>query len=357
MKNKQIISNKFDKEFFESNRTVKLILISLLIGIFIIYINFSFVIHELTFLGKSKYFEIVLFFIFRYIYFSALVWVLLRHNLLKVRLESLRKRFYQTALIGMAGYFIYIGLSLLLNPSKEWISGFVLFQFFVMMVLCTLIGHVAYLYNEHRKKQKEIEQLKTENLESRYVALTNQINPHFFFNSLNGLASLIRKKNEDNAIEYINRLSDVFRYVLQSDKKNIVTLREELECVEALFYMMEVRFANKLVFHIQVNEESKNLQIPVLSLLPIIDNVVVHNVIDSEHKMEVIISLNAGLELLVSNPIYPKLNTPNTNGTGLKNLENRFMLLMEKKIRIIDDDTTFTVCLPLIKNKNEDTNR
>lgn len=357
MKNTKVISNKFDIEFFEKITTLKLILISLLIGIFIIYINFSFVIHELTFLGKSKYFEIVLFFIFRYIYFSVLVLVLLRHNLLKVNLESLGKRFKQTMLIGAAGYFIYIGFSLLLNPSKEWISGFVLFQFFVMMVLCTLIGHVAYLYYEHRKKQKEIEQLKVENLESRYVALTNQINPHFFFNSLNGLASLIRKKNENNALEYINRLSDVFRYVLQSDKKNIVTLGEELGCVEALFYMMEVRFANKLVFHIQVNEESKSLKIPVLSLLPLIDNVVVHNVIDSEHKMEVIISLNEEMELSVSNPIYPKLDTPNTNGTGLKNLENRFMLLMDRKIRIIDNGRIFTVCLPLINNNNENTNR
>jgi sensor histidine kinase YesM len=357
VKTNKILTNKFDIEFFEKNTTVKLILVSLVIGIFIIYLNFAFVTHELAFLGKSKYVHIALFFIFRYFYFSTLIWFMLRHNLLKVKLESVGKRFFQTVLIGVAAYFIYIGLSLLLNPKKEWFSGFVLFQFFVMIILCTLIGHVAHLYNEHRKKEKEIEQLKTENLQSRYVALTNQINPHFFFNSLNGLSSLIRKKNEDNAIEYINKLSDVFRYVLQSDKKSIVSLGEELECVAALFYMMEVRFANKLVFHIQVKEESKNLKIPVLSLLPLIDNVVVHNVIDSEHKMDVIISLNDEMELLVSNPIYPKLNSPNTNGTGLKNLENRFMLLMDRKIKIIDDGKTFTVCLPLIKDKNEDTNR
>lgn len=114
--------------------------------------------------------------------------------------------------------------------------------------------------------------------------------------------------------------------------------------------MMEVRFANKLVFQIKVKDEHKNLKIPVLSLLPLIDNIVVHNIIDSEHKMIVSIYLNDELELSVSNPIYPKLETPNTNGTGLKNLENRFILLLDKKIHTINDGKTFTVCLPLIRN-------
>ncbi len=348
-------TDKISNGLFDNLSTTKLILYSLVLGVFIIYLNFSFVTHELAYLGKEKYLHIILFFIFRYLFFSAVIWFMLRHNLLRVKLESLGKRFFQTVLISVAGYFIYMGFSLLLNPKKEWFSGFVLFQFFVMMVLCSLIGHVAHLYNERRKKEKEIEQLKTENLESRYVALTNQINPHFFFNSLNGLSSLIRKKNEEKSIEYVNKLSDVFRYVLQSDKKSIVTLGEELECLTALSYMMEVRFANKLVFNNHVSEEHKNLKIPVLSLLPLIDNVVVHNIIDSEHKMTVEICLNDKMELSVSNPVYPKLDIPNTNGTGLKNLESRFLLLLNKQIRIKDDGERFTVYLPLIKEKDENT--
>jgi LytS/YehU family sensor histidine kinase len=205
------------------------------------------------------------------------------------------------------------------------------------------------------RKETEIEQLKTENLQSRYVALTNQINPHFFFNSLNGLTSLIRKKNEENALEYVNKMSDVFRYILQSDKKGLVTLGEELDFVNAFFFMMEIRFANKLVFNINVECEKRVLKIPVLSLLPLIDNVVVHNIIDSEHKMEVNICLNDQMELSVSNPIFPKLSAPTTNGTGLKNLENRFSLLMDRKIRIINDGKRFCVYLPLKKDKDENT--
>jgi len=218
-----------------------------------------------------------------------------------------------------------------------------------------MLGHVIHLYSEKRQREQEIEQLKIENLQSRYDALTGQINPHFFFNSLNGLTSLIRKKNEKNALEYVNKMSDVFRYVLQSDKKGLVTLGEELDFLKAFFYMMEIRFANKIVFHNHVPEENRDLKLPVLSLLPLIDNVVVHNTIDSEHKMEVMICLNPQMELSVSNPIFPKLSSPDTNGTGLKNLESRFLLLMNKQIRIEKDDTRFTVYLPLKKEKDENT--
>jgi LytS/YehU family sensor histidine kinase len=151
-------------------------------------------------------------------------------------------------------------------------------------------------------------------------------------------------------------MSDVFRYILQSDKKGLVSLREELEFVVAFFYMMEIRFANKLIFNINVPDEKRDLKLPVLSLLPLIDNVVVHNTIDSEHKMEVQICLNEQMELSVSNPLFPKLSQTNTNGTGLKNLENRFLLLMNNQIRVKNDGTRLTVYLPLKKEKDENTN-
>ena len=92
---------------------------------------------------------------------------------------------------------------------------------------------------------------------------------------------------------YVHQLSDIFRYILQSDRKGLVSLREELEFMLSFQYVMEVRFANKLTFSVRVEEERKDLlMLPVLSLLPLVDNVVVHNRIDSEHKMEISIVLN-----------------------------------------------------------------
>ncbi|MGB4291345.1 MAG: histidine kinase [Bacteroidales bacterium] len=347
------------KSFVNSESTgryspFKILLTSLVGAIFILYPNITFFsVEKEYYLKAGKYAAFVFFFIFRYAYFSLFICSLLLYNLNKLKTPVLGKRFLFSFLITAAGYFVYIGFSLLLSPKKEWYSGMLLFQFFVMLLLSMLIGHVSYLYSEQRKKEKEIEKLKIENLQSRYNALSNQINPHFFFNSLNGLSSVIRIKGKESALKYIDKLSDVFRYILQSDKKALVTLGEELDFVKSFLYMMEIRFANKLKFRINVGEDVNCFRIPVLSLLPLIENVVMHNIIDSEYHMVVDISLNDNNELVISNPVFPKLTPPETNGTGLKNLDNRFQLLMNKKIRVENDGKRFTVYLPLKKEDDE----
>jgi LytS/YehU family sensor histidine kinase len=353
MRISDIVKENKENDFFEKYSPYKLLVVSLVSAVFFIYPNISFFTLEREYLGESKHTAHLLYFIFRYLYFSAFIWILLRHNILKLRNNSVIRRWGQSFIITFAVFLIYVFFSLTLSPKHEWLSSIMLFQFLIMYIYSTMFGHVIYLYSEKRQKEQEIEQLKLENLQSRYDALTNQINPHFFFNSLSGLTSLIRKKNEKNALEYVYKMSDVFRYVLQSDKKGLVTLGEELDFTKAFFYMMEIRFANKIVFNNHVTKENMNLKLPVLSLLPVIDNVVVHNTIDSEHKMEVMISLNPQMELSVSNPIFPKLSSPDTNGTGLKNLESRFLLLMDKQIRVENDGVRFTVYLPLKNEKDE----
>ncbi len=344
-----IFLNKYTTPF-------RLLLISLLIALFIIYPNIACFSWDLRHMDASGHTAYIIFFLFRYLFFVVLIWGLLFYNLRKSDTPIFTKRLLNTFIITAIAYLLYVSISLLSGYKADCFTGILLFQFVVTCVICTFTGHIFLLTSEHRIKEQEIEQLKIENLQSRYDALTNQINPHFFFNSLNGLTSLIRKKNEENALEYVNKMSDVFRYVLQSDKKGLVTLGEELDFVKAFFYMMEIRFANKLVFNINVACEKRDLKIPVLSLLPLIDNVVVHNIIDSEHKMEVNICLNDQMELSVSNPIYTKLSPPSTNGTGLKNLENRFSLLMDRKVRIENNGIRFRVYLPLKKDKDENIN-
>ena len=349
MRNSSFLKNDFKIDIFERYSPLRLLMISMVSAVFIIIPSIAIFSKEHAYLGEAKHTAHILFFTFRYLYFLMLIWVLLRHNHFKLKTAAFPKRLIHTFIITLIAYLIYIFFSVTLSPKPEWLSGLLLFQFFVLFIFCSLIGHVSQLNAEHKRKEQEIEKLKSENLQSRYDALTNQINPHFFFNSLNGLTSLIRKKNEENALEYVNKMSDVFRYILQSDKKGLVTLGEELDFLKSFFYMMEIRFANKLVYLDHVERENRDLKLPVLSLLPLVDNVVVHNTIDSEHKMEVMICLNLQMELSVSNPLFPKLSSPDTNGTGLMNLENRFLLLMNKQIRIVNDGERFTVYLPLKK--------
>jgi len=334
-------------DLLDKNSFSKILLISLLGALFIVYPNIACLPWELSFLDESKHASHLIFFLFRYLFFSALIVLLVKYNLQKIQDFAFKKRAIRTFLMSALAYLLYVGISVACCKKSDCFGSILIFQFLVIWIVCTFVGHVFMLYSLQIKKEQEIEQLKIENLQSRYDALTNQINPHFFFNSLNGLSALIRKKDNEKTQAYVNKLSDVFRYILQSEKKGLVTLGEELEFVEAFRYMMEVRFANKLVFNIEVDDSAKSLKIPVLSLLPLIDNIVIHNTIDSEHKMEVSIYLNEESELVVSNPIFPKLTQTETNGTGIRNLENRFSLLMNRHIRIEDNGELFSVYLPL----------
>ncbi len=327
--------------------TIKLLLISFISSILVVYPNITWLPWEIGMLDESQRIYYLLLFALRCIFYTAFIFLLIKINLSKIKTPSFAKRLRDNALISIVAFGIYIGLFFLVGIKIRHLGSLVLFQFFIICILCTLMGYIYFLYTEQRKKEKEIEQLRIENLQSQYDALTNQINPHFFFNSLNGLTSLIRKKDDDVTLTYVNKLSDVFRYILQSNKKGLVTLSEELEFVNAFQYMMEVRFANKLKYNIKVDEKHLFYKLPVLSIMPLLDNIVVHNTIDSDHKMVVTIDLNEEIELVISNPIYPKLSSPVTNGTGLKNLKNRFSLLMNKQIRVENNETTFRVYLPL----------
>lgn len=295
---------------FETSISRKLPLVSLISAIFIIYTNIAWIPWELSFLSKSEYFGFFAFFTYRFLFFLTFIYLLLRYNLGKLQTSLFTKRLW-----------------------KNFLFSF--------------IGYISMLFTKQREKEQEIEKLRIESLQSRCDALANQINPHFFFNALNGISSLIRKKNDEHTLSYVTKLSDIFRYILQSDKRGLVALKEELMFIEAFRHVMEVRFANKLTFTIDIPEDKWNLRIPVLSLLPLVENATVHNIIDSDHRMDIRIELNERMELVVTNPIYPKLTPPDTNGTGLKNLENRFLLLMDKQIRVESDEQMFKVYLPL----------
>lgn len=336
---------------FDTYITRRLPLVSLISTAFITYSNIVCILWEIKYIPDINLAAILAFFVYRFFFFWALISLLVRYNLRKMPMALFRERFIRNFLFSAVAYLVYASISYAVASQgihTDALGSILIFQFFVTCFLCTFIGYISMLYSRQREKEQEIERLRFENLQSRCEALANQINPHFFFNSLNGISSLIRKKNDENTLTYVHQLSDIFRYILQSDRKGLVSLREELEFIESFQYVMEVRFANKLTFSIQVDEEQKDrLKLPVLSLLPLAENVVVHNRIDSEHKMEITIELNEQTELVVSNPVFPKLTPSDTNGTGLKNLENRFTLLMNKQIRITCDEEIFRVYLPL----------
>ncbi|GHV50894.1 histidine kinase [Bacteroidia bacterium] len=289
----------------------------------------------------------ILFFIYRYLFFCLLSWILLSFNIRKQATLSFTTRLLQTFLITVVSYLAYVLISLAISKHVDCFTGLLLFQFVVACLLCALTGHALALYEKQRKQEQEIEKLQTENLKSRYEALMNQINPHFFFNSLNGLSALVRADKKTQTLRFIHELSDVFRYILQSDKKGIVHLGDELKFLDSFRYLQEIRYAENFRFDIRVPEEKKMMLIPVLSLLPLIENIVKHNVIDSENPMNVSVYMNEQGELVISNPIHAKLAPDDRVGIGLKNLSDRFELLLNKTIRTEAKEGFFYVYLQL----------
>lgn len=287
--------------------------------------------------------------VFRCLFFFCLFYLQIGFNLKRLSDARFFPRLWKNILFSLAGATVFIAISLLiplLNIQSATVGKYLMFQFIVVPLICTFIGYIAVLNEERLVKEKEIERLKLENLLSRYNALANHINPHFFFNSLNGISSLVRRGDEEMTLEYIDRLSDIFRYILRNDTDRLVPLSEEIRFVEAFSHVLEVRFRGKLTFDINIGKGTEQSKIPVLSLLPLLENVSTHNRIDSDHKMTVRIYSENGY-LIVSNAKCAKNEKVDTNGSGLNNLNMRFELLTGRGIEIDESDNFFTVKMPL----------
>ncbi len=160
---------------------------------------------------------------------------------------------------------------------------------------------------------------------------------------------MVAAKRNEETVEYVAKLSGIFRYILQSEKKGLVQLQEELTFLNAYRYLLEIRYSGKISFLITVKDAELTWQLPVLSLLPLVENVVKHNIIDSEHKMTVYLSVLDSGDLSVTNPVYRKYHVEGSNGIGLSNLSARYKLLMGTDIEVREDESYFTVILPLKK--------
>jgi len=221
-------------------------------------------------------------------------------------------------------------------------------EFVFIFVITALLGKILELINLQQKMQLENEQLRSENLQNRYDVLLNQINPHFFFNSLNSLSSLVRDGRSDNALKYIDELSNTYRYAMQSPGKELVTVGEELESLKAYSFLQQIRFEDKLFIEIDVDEAANRMLLPVLSLQPLIENVVKHNIISTDAPLIITITGNTE-SITVLNPVRPRHTQGEKSGTGLKNLSTRFKLLTGRDLLIENGNTIFSVTLPLVK--------
>ncbi len=214
------------------------------------------------------------------------------------------------------------------------------FGYFVMYIIMFFIAGFLRYQIVNQQQEIENEQLKQKNLESELVALKNQINPHFLFNSLNSLNSLVRENKE--ATKFVNKLSFMYRYILQSSDRNLVLLKEELKFLESYIYLIKTRYRNRFDIKIDIDKDLYEENVPPLALQLLVENAVKHNEISESNPLFVNVYTDNGY-ICVENKISLRSTFVDSTGNGLSNLNKRCLLLKDREIEISDTDGIFKV--------------
>jgi two-component system LytT family sensor kinase len=208
------------------------------------------------------------------------------------------------------------------------------------------LAELGYYLNEsYRRSMAEVERFRKENAEYQFEMLKLQLNPHFLFNSLNTLSSLVHS-DAVKAAEFIRRLSDVYRYVLENRSKELVSLREEMEFIHSFAFLQSLRFQGMIDFRFDIGEELLDRKIAPMTLQLLVENAVKHNVVSSKQPLGIVISAENN-NLIVKNNLQFKEELSGT-GVGLKNISSRYAFLTDRKVEIIKEDNLFKVIIPLI---------
>lgn len=217
--------------------------------------------------------------------------------------------------------------------------------FIILTVL--LIALLAYSFIHFREKSlRKKESAGREKILFQLQTLRSQVNPHFLFNSFSTLISII-DEDKEVAIEYVEKLSEFFRNILEYKDKDLILLSEELRLIETYTYLQKKRFCTNLDISISIMHTNDSMLIPPMVLQMLVENAVKHNIVSTDFPLKIEIEIDAS-KIRVSNTLQPKKEAVPSTGIGLENIRNRYRLLGYNTIYLNIDKNTFTVILPVI---------
>lgn len=219
----------------------------------------------------------------------------------------------------------------------------IIFTVLITFLIVT-IHEAIFFYRQWKLNFSKSIRLEKDNLEAQYNALKAQVNPHFLFNSLNSLMSML--ENHPQAEQYVQDLSDYLRYVLLSNTRETVTLQEELENVEKYLHLQKQRFGSNFTVEKAIQPEVLKKHLPPLALQMLLENCFNHNIVSSSKPLQIKISAEMD-SLTIENNLQVKQAVDST-GQGLKNIEGRYRFVEGRGVKVSFDDTHFTVTIPLI---------
>ncbi|WP_234736609.1 sensor histidine kinase [Tellurirhabdus bombi] len=221
-------------------------------------------------------------------------------------------------------------------------------------ILVNIVHESVYTFELWSQTLSETEKFKRANLQSQLEGLKQQINPHFLFNSLNSLSSLI-DEDPERAEQFIDELASVYRYLLQTNTNELTTLATELEFIQSYYHLQRTRYGTGLCLQINVDNAYLNTLLPPLTLQLLVENAIKHNVVATDQPLHIFIETSASGYLPESDPSLSVRNNLQrrptrvlSNGIGLVNITTKYQLLAQGGVKIEDSNDQFVVTLPLL---------
>mgnify|MGYP005823879603 CR=1 FL=1 len=273
-----------------------------------------------------------------------------RQDLFKVR--NLSKGIFGGITITLLTIFILQFLEMVVikgNSLSEFIGNINLEKYSISLVISMVICFVfyaAYYYRFTNEKKVKEQKLIAGTASAKFDALKNQLDPHFLFNSLNVLTSLI-EENPEAAMKFTTALSKVYRYVLEQKNKDLVTVEEELKFAKLYMSLIKMRFEDSIVFTIPESVSNPEAKVVPLSLQLLLENAVKHNQVSAAKKLHIRIEEDNG-NLRVTNNLQPKQVLRKGTGVGLQNITQRYNLITNRAVMIHQDDKTFSISIPML---------
>jgi two-component system, LytTR family, sensor kinase len=248
------------------------------------------------------------------------------------------------------GFVKYIDLPLscgdcAMNTNTWEYRRYIGLYFFGTVFLYTFLSGLNF-YNQALQKSAEAEKLQKEFAQVRLQALKSQVNPHFLFNSLSVLSELVQ---QDPVLseQFIIHLSKAYRYILDQKDASLVTLQEELDFLDAYFFLMQIRFGNKIKLSKQINTNAAVWELPPLTLQLLVENAVKHNKMSASDPLLIQVAAQDGV-LQVTNRILKREQSESSTGIGLQNIQKRVAYVTDLPVTIASQNQQFQVTIPLV---------
>jgi sensor histidine kinase YesM len=279
-------------------------------------------------------------------------------RILEIRLPWLKypvkRLIYQIlVLFVFAGMIMFLGLAiwLMISEDLDFPAAIALIMpsmkvVYIFMFLSLVLGNTVLFFKNWKEAAIQQEELKRAHLALQYQSLKDQVRPHFLFNSLSSLATLIHTDAE-KATHFVHKLSDVYRYVLEQRENELVPLKEELKFLDDYLYLQKIRFGDSLLIHNDLKIDTSRMVIP-LSLQLLVENAIKHNEVSSEFPLQVdILSTEKG-HVIIRNKLRKKEQTEHSLGMGLENLRKQVAFFSKESLLVEEKENYFIVRMPTL---------